>query len=45
MTSAASEILRRITTLGLLPVVELGSVDDAGPLLDALVAGGLPAAP
>jgi len=44
MTPAASETLRRITTLGLLPVVELGSVDDAGPLLDALVAGGLPAA-
>jgi len=44
MTSAASETLRRITTLGLVPVVELGSVDDAGPLLDALVAGGLPAA-
>ena len=44
MTPAASETLRHITTLGLLPVVELGSVEDAGPLLDALVAGGLPAA-
>jgi 2-dehydro-3-deoxyphosphogluconate aldolase/(4S)-4-hydroxy-2-oxoglutarate aldolase len=44
MTPAASETLHRITTLGLLPVIELGSVDDAGPLLDALVAGGLPAA-
>ena len=44
VTPAASETLGRIAALGLLPVVELGSVGEAGPLLDALVAGGLPAA-
>ncbi len=40
----AAEIFDRIAALGLLPVVELGAVEEAAPLLDALVAGGLPAA-
>jgi 2-dehydro-3-deoxyphosphogluconate aldolase / (4S)-4-hydroxy-2-oxoglutarate aldolase len=43
VTAAASETLGRIAALGLLPVAELGSVGDAQPLLDALIAGGLPA--
>jgi len=34
----------RVRALGLLPVVELGNARDALPLLDALAAGGLPAA-
>jgi 2-dehydro-3-deoxyphosphogluconate aldolase/(4S)-4-hydroxy-2-oxoglutarate aldolase len=40
----ADRILSRIATLGLLPVVELQSAGDGVPLLEALVAGGLPAA-
>lgn len=44
VTAGASETLGRIAALGLLPVVELGSVDEARPLLEALSAGGLPAA-
>ena len=44
MTAGASEILSRIAALGLLPVVELRTADEASPLLDALVAGGLPVA-
>ena len=39
-----SEIIERITSLGVIPVIELGSVDQAEPLLEALSAGGLPAA-
>jgi 2-dehydro-3-deoxyphosphogluconate aldolase/(4S)-4-hydroxy-2-oxoglutarate aldolase len=42
--AGASEILGRIAALGLVPVVELGAADEASPLLDALTAGGLPAA-
>ncbi len=37
-------VLGRMKDLGVLPVVELDSVDDAGVLLDALTAAGLPAA-
>ena len=44
VTVGASEILSRIAALGLLPVVELKAADEANPLLEALVAGGLPAA-
>ena len=40
----ASEILSRIATLGLVPVVELKAADEASRLLDALAGGGLPAA-
>jgi 2-dehydro-3-deoxyphosphogluconate aldolase / (4S)-4-hydroxy-2-oxoglutarate aldolase len=37
-------IVERITSLGVVPVIELGEVGQAQPLLDALSAGGLPAA-
>lgn len=39
-----SEIVERISSLGVIPVIQLDSVDQAKPLLDALCAGGLPAA-
>jgi 2-dehydro-3-deoxyphosphogluconate aldolase/(4S)-4-hydroxy-2-oxoglutarate aldolase len=39
-----SDALGRIERLGVIPVVEVDSVKDAGLLLDALIAGGLPAA-
>ncbi len=39
-----SEIVQRVVSLGLVPVIELGSVDQAEPLLEALSAGGLPVA-
>jgi len=42
--AGASGILERIAALGLVPVVELNAADEAGPLLEALTAGGLPAA-
>ena len=38
------DILSRITSLGVVPVIELGSVGQAEPLLEALSAGGLPSA-
>lgn len=37
-------VLDRIVSLGVVPVIELGSVDQAEPLLEALGTGGLPAA-
>jgi 2-dehydro-3-deoxyphosphogluconate aldolase / (4S)-4-hydroxy-2-oxoglutarate aldolase len=37
-------IVDRIVSLGVVPVIELASVDQAEPLLEALSAGGLPAA-
>jgi 2-dehydro-3-deoxyphosphogluconate aldolase/(4S)-4-hydroxy-2-oxoglutarate aldolase len=37
-------IVTRIASLGILPVVELDAVDQAEPLLEALIAGGLPVA-
>lgn len=40
----ALDILSRVGVVGVMPVVELGSVDEARPLLEALCAGGLPAA-
>lgn len=43
-TSFVSETVARVRALGLLPVVELDAAADALPLLDALAAGGLPAA-
>lgn len=43
-TSFVSETVARVRALGLLPVVELDAAGDALPLLDALAAGGLPAA-
>jgi 2-dehydro-3-deoxyphosphogluconate aldolase/(4S)-4-hydroxy-2-oxoglutarate aldolase len=43
-TSFLADSVVRVRGLGLLPVVELGSVEEALPLLDALAAGGLPAA-
>lgn len=43
-TSFVSDSVARVRSLGLLPVVELDSAEDALPLLDALAAGGLPAA-
>jgi 2-dehydro-3-deoxyphosphogluconate aldolase/(4S)-4-hydroxy-2-oxoglutarate aldolase len=39
-----ADALARIERLGVIPVVEVDSVKDAGLLLDALIAGGLPAA-
>jgi 2-dehydro-3-deoxyphosphogluconate aldolase / (4S)-4-hydroxy-2-oxoglutarate aldolase len=39
-----SEIVQRVVSLGLVPVIELGSVDQAEPLLEALSAGRLPVA-
>ncbi|HUB70816.1 MAG TPA: bifunctional 4-hydroxy-2-oxoglutarate aldolase/2-dehydro-3-deoxy-phosphogluconate aldolase [Acidimicrobiales bacterium] len=39
-----SDLVERISMLGVVPVIELASVDQAEPLLDALSAGGLPAA-
>jgi 2-dehydro-3-deoxyphosphogluconate aldolase/(4S)-4-hydroxy-2-oxoglutarate aldolase len=42
--ASATELLGRIAALGLVPVVELNVADEASPLLDALTAGGLPAA-
>lgn len=39
-----SEIVERISALGVVPVIELGSVEQAEPLLEALSAGGLPSA-
>jgi 2-dehydro-3-deoxyphosphogluconate aldolase/(4S)-4-hydroxy-2-oxoglutarate aldolase len=44
VTSGLSETLRQIEVLGVIAVVELGSVSQAEPLIEALVAGGLPAA-
>lgn len=37
-------IVERITSLGVVPVIELGSVEQAAPLLEALCAAGLPSA-
>jgi 2-dehydro-3-deoxyphosphogluconate aldolase/(4S)-4-hydroxy-2-oxoglutarate aldolase len=39
-----TDALSRIEHLGVIPVVEVDSVNDAALLLDALIAGGLPAA-
>jgi len=45
VTQATAESVHdRIVTFGVVPVVELDSIEDAGPLLAALTAGGLPAA-
>jgi len=44
MVAAEIGIVDRIVALGVVPVVELGAVDQAEPLLEALSAGGLPAA-
>jgi len=41
---SAPDVLERIVACGVLPVVELGTVDQAEPLLEALARGGLPAA-
>jgi 2-dehydro-3-deoxyphosphogluconate aldolase / (4S)-4-hydroxy-2-oxoglutarate aldolase len=37
------KIVERISSLGVLPVIELGSIEQGEPLLEALCAGGLPA--
>lgn len=39
-----NEILKRISDIGIIPVIAFNSVDEAVPLCKALVAGGLPAA-
>jgi len=39
-----SEIVARVSEMGVVPVIELGSVEQAKLLLDALCAGGLPCA-
>lgn len=44
MSDGASAVLERIRALGILPVVVLDELSHAEPLLDALGAGGLPAA-
>jgi Entner-Doudoroff aldolase len=41
--NAPKEAISRLERLGILPVVELGTVAEAGPLLDALSAAGLAA--
>lgn len=43
-SSLVSDTVSRVRALGVLPVVELDRAEDALPLLDALAAGGLPAA-
>ncbi len=42
--TSLTESIEQVRALGVLPVVELDTVDDAEPLLAALSAGGLPAA-
>jgi 2-dehydro-3-deoxyphosphogluconate aldolase / (4S)-4-hydroxy-2-oxoglutarate aldolase len=42
--TSMGDIVERISALGVIPVIELESLDQAEPLLDALSAGGLPAA-
>jgi 2-dehydro-3-deoxyphosphogluconate aldolase/(4S)-4-hydroxy-2-oxoglutarate aldolase len=42
--ASVAESIERVRALGVLPVVEVDTVDDAQPLLAALSAGGLPAA-
>lgn len=42
--TSLAESIEQVRALGVLPVVELDTVDDAEPLLAALSAGGLPAA-
>ncbi len=44
LAPAVTGSIERITELGVLPVVELADIKQAGPLLEALCAGGLPAA-
>jgi 2-dehydro-3-deoxyphosphogluconate aldolase / (4S)-4-hydroxy-2-oxoglutarate aldolase len=44
VTAAVLETVSRIEALGVVPVIELGSVGQAEPLLEALSAGGLAAA-
>ncbi len=39
-----TDTLRRLERLGIVPVVELDTAEDAGPLLESLIAGGLPVA-
>jgi 2-dehydro-3-deoxyphosphogluconate aldolase / (4S)-4-hydroxy-2-oxoglutarate aldolase len=42
--TSITETIERVRSLGVLPVVEIETVEDAEPLLAALSAGGLPAA-
>lgn len=42
--TSAGSVHDRIVAFGVVPVVELGSIEEAEPLLEALTAGGLPAA-
>ncbi|MDR2849857.1 MAG: keto-hydroxyglutarate-aldolase/keto-deoxy-phosphogluconate aldolase, partial [Verrucomicrobiota bacterium] len=37
-----SDVLARVSELGVVPVIAIDSVDHALPLADALLAGGLP---
>lgn len=39
-----NEVLKRVSDIGIIPVIAFNSVDEAVPLCKALVAGGLPAA-
>lgn len=39
-----NEVLKRVSDIGIIPVIAFNSVDEAIPLCKALVAGGLPAA-
>ena len=39
-----NEILKRVSDIGIIPVIAFNSVEEAVPLCRALVAGGLPAA-
>jgi 2-dehydro-3-deoxyphosphogluconate aldolase/(4S)-4-hydroxy-2-oxoglutarate aldolase len=44
VTGGAEETVRYLASLGIVPVVEIPDIAMAGPLLEALSAGGLPAA-
>ena len=39
-----NEVLKRVSDIGIIPVIAFNSVEEAVPLCEALVAGGLPAA-
>ena len=39
-----NDVLKRVSDIGIIPVIAFNSVDEADPLCKALVAGGLPAA-
>ena len=42
MSAQANSVLERVGKLGIVPIVSIDDAADAGPLADALIAGGLP---